>query len=137
MLILVSITIGGVIPTITKKNLLKLPFDQRREHVKHESMSYAERAKRRDNSTASDSFDWYKVSVIWAGTYAGTAYVANTMSSGSGGVGSSCGGSGVSSCGGFSAFSSCGSSGCGGGSSSCGGGSSSCGGGGSSSCGGS
>lgn len=135
MLILVLITIGGALPIITKKNLLRLPVEQRRQHANHEAMSAIEIAKRRDNATASDSFDWYKVSIIWAGTYAGTAYVANTMSARSGGIGSSCGGSGAfSSCG----FSSCGgggaSSSCGGGSSSCGGGSSSCGGGGSSGC---
>lgn len=133
MLILVLITIEGALPIITKKNLLRLPFEQRRQHVSHEAMSAIEIAKRRDNTTASDLFDWYKVSMIWAATYAGTPYIANTMSAGSGGIGSSCGSSGAFSSNGFS---SCGgaSSSCGGGSSSCGGGSSSCGGGGSSGC---
>ncbi|KAL7317968.1 hypothetical protein PS15m_004252 [Mucor circinelloides] len=90
-------------------------------------MSLEEKSKKRDNPTTSDSFDWYKVSIIWASTYAVSNNVM--LSSCGGGVGSSCGA--FSSCGG-GGFSSCG----GGASSSCGGGSSSCGGGGSSSCGG-
>ncbi|KAG1110479.1 hypothetical protein G6F42_015321 [Rhizopus arrhizus] len=118
---------NGPVHTISKKSMLKLSFEQRMQQSRYQTMSLEEKSKKRDNPTTSDSFDWYKVSIIWASTYAVSNNVM--MSSCGGGVGSSCGA--FSSCGG-GGFSSCG----GGASSSCGGGSSSCGGGGSSSCGG-
>ncbi|KAL9555734.1 hypothetical protein MBANPS3_002231 [Mucor bainieri] len=113
---------NGSVPDIPAKKLSKLSYEQRLEQAKIQTMPLYERPKRRDNPTVTDSFDWYKVSVIWAATYAGSGYMVGSMASCGGGVGASCG-----------AFSSCGggaSSSCGGGSSSCGGGSSSCGGGG-------
>ncbi|KAK4510351.1 uncharacterized protein ATC70_004781 [Mucor velutinosus] len=121
---------NGVVPTISQKKMAKLSFEQRVQLSKYQTMSAEEKSKRRDNPTTTDSFDWNKVSIIWAATYSGSGYMIGSMTSCGGGVGSSCGA--FSSCGG-GAFSSCG----GGASSSCGGGSSSCGGGGSSSCGGS
>ncbi|KAF1803770.1 hypothetical protein FB192DRAFT_1369666 [Mucor lusitanicus] len=119
---------NGAVPDISEKKLAKLSLEQRLQQAINQTTPVKERSKRRDNPTTSDSFDWHKVSIVWAATYAGSGYMVGSMASCSGGVGSSCGA--FSSCGG-GAFSSCG-----GGSSSCGGGSSSCGGGGSSSCGG-
>ena len=82
-------------PKIIIGKIMELPFDQKTQQLRYEMCSSYERSR---NATISESFDWHKVSFIWANSFKDKEYTANMLSNPGAGIGASCGGTGIASC---------------------------------------
>lgn len=82
-------------PEMIIEKIMELPFDQKTQQLRYEMRSSFERSR---NATISESFDWRKVSFIWANSFKDKEYAANTLSNPGAGIGASCGGTGIASC---------------------------------------
>lgn len=82
-------------PEVIIEKIMELPFDQKTQQLRYEMRSSFERSR---NATISESFDWRKVSFIWANSFKDKGYAANMLSNPGAGIGASCGGTGIASC---------------------------------------
>lgn len=90
-------------PAVIKDSFIRLSFDQKDQQLRYEMRLSFETSR---NTTTFSSFDWYKVSTIWANSFKDKENIANVLSNLGAGIGTSCGGKSISICGNGKGFSS-------------------------------